>query len=138
MARAAALRRVSARLTPAAAKMRCHGERAARVDGGLELPLKVVQARLGHASIQMTAETYGHLFPRGDDGSVGGTGESVFSGLMAVTGRRLASRGEREGRNRPPTRLPNPRNSRAQQESAFALNRPQRRRPFTIRGLAAS
>ena len=40
-----------------------------RVDGGLELPLKLVQARLGHASIQMTADTYGHLFPRGDDGS---------------------------------------------------------------------
>jgi integrase len=40
-----------------------------RVDGGLELPIKVVQARLGHASIQMTADTYGHLFPRGDDGS---------------------------------------------------------------------
>jgi integrase len=40
-----------------------------RADGGLELPLKVVQARLGHASIQMTADTYGHLFPRGDDGS---------------------------------------------------------------------
>jgi integrase len=40
-----------------------------RVDGGLELPLKVVQARLGHASIQMTADVYGHLFPRGDDGA---------------------------------------------------------------------
>jgi integrase len=40
-----------------------------RADGGLELPLKVVQSRLGHASIQMTADTYGHLFPRGDDGS---------------------------------------------------------------------
>jgi integrase len=40
-----------------------------RVDGGLELPLKVVQARLGHASIQMTADTYGHLFPRTDDGA---------------------------------------------------------------------
>jgi integrase len=40
-----------------------------RVDGGLELPLKVVQARLGHASITMTADVYGHLFPRGDDGS---------------------------------------------------------------------
>jgi integrase len=40
-----------------------------RVDGGLELPLKVVQARLGHSSIQMTADTYGHLFPRGDDGA---------------------------------------------------------------------
>jgi integrase len=38
-----------------------------RIDGGLELPLKLVQARLGHASITMTADTYGHLFPRGDD-----------------------------------------------------------------------
>jgi integrase len=34
-----------------------------------KLPLKVVQTRLGHASIQMTADTYGHLFPRGDDGA---------------------------------------------------------------------
>jgi integrase len=40
-----------------------------RADGGLELPLKVVQARLGHASIQMTADVYGHLFPRSDDGA---------------------------------------------------------------------
>jgi integrase len=38
-----------------------------RVDGGLELPLKVVQARLGYASVQMKADCYGHLFPRGDD-----------------------------------------------------------------------
>ena len=29
--------------------------------------LKVVQARLGHASIQMTADTYGHLFPSQDE-----------------------------------------------------------------------
>ena len=40
-----------------------------KVDGGLELPLKVVQARLGHASIQMTADRYGHLFPSTDDGA---------------------------------------------------------------------
>jgi integrase len=40
-----------------------------RVDGGLELPLKVVQTRLGHASIQMTADRYGHLFPSTDDGT---------------------------------------------------------------------
>ena len=40
-----------------------------KVDGGLELPLKVVQARLGHASIQMTADRYGHLFPSADDGA---------------------------------------------------------------------
>jgi integrase len=38
-------------------------------DGGLELPLKTVQHRLGHSTIQMTADTYGHLFPRGDDGA---------------------------------------------------------------------
>jgi integrase len=40
-----------------------------RADGGLELPLKVVQTRLGHASIQMTADRYGHLFPSADDGA---------------------------------------------------------------------
>ncbi len=40
-----------------------------RVDGGLELPAKIVQERLGHSTIAMTLDTYGHLFPRGDDGS---------------------------------------------------------------------
>jgi integrase len=40
-----------------------------RKDGGLELPPKTVQARLGHASIVMTLDIYGHLFPSGDDGS---------------------------------------------------------------------
>jgi integrase len=40
-----------------------------RKDGGLELPLKVVQHRLGHSSIQMTSDVYGHLFPRSDDGA---------------------------------------------------------------------
>jgi integrase len=49
-----------------------------RVDGGLELPLKVVQARLGHASIQMTADRYGHLFPRGDDGAELAAAEQAF------------------------------------------------------------
>jgi integrase len=37
-----------------------------RADGGLELPAKVVQERLGHSSIVMTLDVYGHLFPRGD------------------------------------------------------------------------
>lgn len=37
-------------------------------DGGLGLPAKMVQERLGHASIVMTMDVYGHLFPRGDDG----------------------------------------------------------------------
>ena len=39
-----------------------------RADGGLELPAKLVQERLGHSSIVMTMDIYGHLFPRGDDG----------------------------------------------------------------------
>ncbi len=38
-----------------------------KVDGGLELPPKSVQDRLGHASISVTHDVYGHLFPRGDD-----------------------------------------------------------------------
>jgi integrase len=40
-----------------------------KVDGGLELPPKMVQERLGHASIAITMDVYGHLFPRGDDGA---------------------------------------------------------------------
>jgi integrase len=38
-----------------------------KADGGLELPPKVVQERLGHSTIAMTMDTYGHLFPRNDD-----------------------------------------------------------------------
>jgi integrase len=49
-----------------------------RVDGGLELPLKLVQARLGHASVQITADRYGHLFPRGDDGAELAAAEQAF------------------------------------------------------------
>ncbi|MFY9839975.1 MAG: site-specific integrase [Xanthobacteraceae bacterium] len=40
-----------------------------KADGGLELPPKSVQARLGHASIVMTLDIYGHLFPSHDDGA---------------------------------------------------------------------
>jgi integrase len=36
-------------------------------DGGLELPAKVVQERLGHSSITMTLDVYGHLVPTADD-----------------------------------------------------------------------
>lgn len=36
-------------------------------DGGLGLSPKVVQERLGHATIGITLNTYSHLFPRGDD-----------------------------------------------------------------------
>jgi integrase len=35
--------------------------------GGRELPAKIVQQLLGHSSIVMTLDRYGHLFPRGDD-----------------------------------------------------------------------
>jgi integrase len=38
-----------------------------KADGGLELPPKVVQERLGHSTIAMTLDMYGHLFPRHDD-----------------------------------------------------------------------
>jgi len=38
-----------------------------KADGGLELPPKAVQERMGHSSIVMTMDRYGHLFPRGDD-----------------------------------------------------------------------
>jgi integrase len=31
------------------------------------LPPKVVQERLGHSTIAMTLDIYGHLFPRHDD-----------------------------------------------------------------------
>jgi len=36
--------------------------------GGLGLPIKEVQHRLGHSSIVMTSDTYGHLFPRHNEG----------------------------------------------------------------------
>lgn len=41
----------------------------AKSDGGLGLSAKATQDRLGHSTIVMTLDTYGHLFPRGDDGS---------------------------------------------------------------------
>jgi integrase len=55
------------------------------VDGGLELPLKVVSTRLGHASIQMTADRYGHLFPSNDDGAEMAAAEKAI--LRAVRAR---------------------------------------------------
>jgi integrase len=40
-----------------------------KADGGLELPAKIVQQRLGHSSIVMTMDRYGHLFPNDDHAS---------------------------------------------------------------------
>jgi integrase len=51
-----------------------------KVDGGLELPAKVVQQRLGHASIAMTLDVYGHLFPSGDDTAELAAGERLLLG----------------------------------------------------------
>ena len=51
-----------------------------RVDGGLELPPKVVQQRLGHSSITLTMDVYGHLFPRGDDGAELAAAETALLG----------------------------------------------------------
>jgi integrase len=38
-----------------------------KADGGLELAPKEVQTRLGHSSITMTMDVYGHLFPRASE-----------------------------------------------------------------------
>jgi integrase len=51
-----------------------------KVDGGLELPAKVVQERLGHSSITVTLDTYGHLFPRGDDADELAAAETALLG----------------------------------------------------------
>jgi integrase len=50
------------------------------VDGGCGLPVKVVQERLGHAHISMALDTYGHLFPRGDDSEILDAAESAILG----------------------------------------------------------
>jgi integrase len=51
-----------------------------RTAGGLELLPKVVQARLGHASIQITFDSYGHLFPSADDSETLAAGERSVLG----------------------------------------------------------
>ena len=50
-------------------------------DGGLGLPLKLVSARLGHATIHLTADRYGHLFPPADDHSELAVAEKTLWGL---------------------------------------------------------
>ena len=46
-------------------------------DGGLGLPLKTVQVRMGHGTLAMTADRYGHLFPSQDDAEVLAAGEAA-------------------------------------------------------------
>jgi len=38
-------------------------------DGGLGLPMKIVRQRMGHSTITLTADVYGHLFSSDDDGA---------------------------------------------------------------------
>jgi len=51
-----------------------------KVDGGLELPMKTVQARMGHATLAITADTYGHLFPADDHAAEMAAGEAALMG----------------------------------------------------------
>lgn len=44
-------------------------------DGGLGLPYKTVQSRLGHSTMAMTVDTYSHLFPEQEDHAVLDAGE---------------------------------------------------------------
>jgi integrase len=46
----------------------------------LGLPLKTVQDRMGHSTLAMTADRYGHLFPSQDDAEVLATGERALMG----------------------------------------------------------
>ena len=39
-------------------------------DDGMGLPPKIVQERLGHSTLAMTMDTYGHLFPQEIDSEV--------------------------------------------------------------------
>jgi len=50
-----------------------------RRDGGLELPAKTVQTRLGHASIVMTLDVYGHLFPSDDGAELDEAERAIFA-----------------------------------------------------------
>ncbi len=43
-------------------------------------------SRLGHATIQMTADTYGHLFPRGDDSAeMAAAGAAIARTIPAIS-----------------------------------------------------
>lgn len=47
-------------------------------DGGLGLPPKIVQERMGHSTIALTMDRYSHLFPRDDDGDELAAAERAF------------------------------------------------------------
>jgi integrase len=56
-----------------------------RIDGGLELPAKMVQSRMGHSSIMMTMDVYGHLFPSMDDSEALAAAEWELLGVVNAT-----------------------------------------------------
>jgi integrase len=51
---------------------------ARKEDGGLGLPLKTVQVRMGHGDLSMTGNRYGHLWPAADDAGELAAAERVF------------------------------------------------------------
>lgn len=55
-----------------------------KADGGLELSPKAVQARMGHSSIQVTFDTYGHLFPAVDEAQALAAAESRLLAVNAT------------------------------------------------------
>jgi hypothetical protein len=60
-------------------------------DGGLGLPMKVVQERMGHSTITLTADVYGHLFPSDDHGAeMNNAMEKSFPALIATQTRHIA------------------------------------------------
>lgn len=72
-----------------------------KAHGGRELPPKVVQHLLGHSSIVMTLDVYGHLFPQPDDQAelalatqalLGGPPTGTVADLAAVRTRKASRR----------------------------------------------
>jgi integrase len=49
-----------------------------KIDGGLELPLKIVSERMGHSNIAITSDLYSHLFPQNDDSAELAAAEGKF------------------------------------------------------------
>lgn len=53
--------------------------------GGLGLPPKVVQERMGHSSITMTMDVYGHLFPNTNDADALAAAEQILMSAANAT-----------------------------------------------------
>ncbi len=51
-----------------------------QADGGHELPAQTVKQHMGHSTIAMTLDVYGHLFPRSDDRSEMDAAEKALLG----------------------------------------------------------